>query len=91
MRLKLFLSLAISSVFIYLAFRGIDYRMMLEALRQANYWLLIPGIAFMFVSHWLRAVRWGHFMAPIKKIDVPTLFSAVMIGYYANNVFPLRL
>ncbi len=91
MRLKLLLSLAISSIFIYLAFRGIDYRMMLEALRQANYWLLIPGIAFMFVSHWLRAVRWGYFMAPIKKIDTPTLFSAVMIGYYANNVFPLRL
>jgi uncharacterized protein (TIRG00374 family) len=91
MRLKLFFSLLLSGVFIYLAFRDIDYGLMLAALRQANYWLLIPGIAFMFVSHWLRAVRWSYFMAPIKKIDTPTLFSAVMIGYYANNVFPLRL
>ncbi len=91
MRLRIIFSLLISGVFIYLAFRDIDYRLMLDALRQANYWLLIPGIAFMFLSHWLRAVRWRYFMAPIKKIDTPTLFSAVMIGYYANNVFPLRL
>lgn len=91
MRLKIFFSLIISSAFIYLAFRDIDYSLMLASLRQANYWLLIPGIAFMFVSHWLRAVRWGYFMEPIKKIDTPTLFSSVMIGYYANNVFPLRL
>lgn len=91
MRLKLFLSLLISSVFIYRAFRDIDYGLMFETLRQANYWLLIPGIAFIFVSHWLRAVRWGYFMEPIKKIDTHTLFSAVMIGYYANNVFPLRI
>lgn len=91
MRLKLFLSLLISGAFIYRAFRDIDYGLMFETLRQANYWLLLPGIAFIFVSHWLRAVRWGYFMAPIKKIDTPTLFSAVMIGYYANNVFPLRV
>ncbi|MEK7728106.1 MAG: lysylphosphatidylglycerol synthase transmembrane domain-containing protein, partial [candidate division KSB1 bacterium] len=67
------------------------YSLMFATLRQANYWLLVPGILFMFVSHWLRAIRWGYFMAPIKKIDTPTLFSAVMIGYCANNIFPLRL
>ncbi len=91
MRLKIFLSLVISGVFIYRAFQGIDYSLMFATLQQANYWLLLPGIVFMFVSHWLRAIRWGYFMAPIKKIDTPTLFSAVMIGYCANNIFPLRL
>ena len=91
MRLKLILSLVISGIFIYRAFQDIDYGLMWATLEQANYFLLLPGIAFMFVSHWLRAVRWGYFMAPIKKIDTPTLFSAVMIGYCANNIFPLRL
>ena len=91
MRIKLFLSLLISGVFIYLAFRGINYRLMWESLQRANYWLLLPGVAFMFISLWLRAERWRDFMEPIKRIETPKLFSALMIGYYANNVFPFRL
>ena len=91
MRIKLLLGLIISGIFVYWAFKEIDYDVMLEAFKQANYWLLIPGIIFMFVSLWIRAIRWGYLMEPIKKVDRKTLFSSMMIGYYANNVFPLRL
>ena len=90
MRIKFSLGLVISAVFIFLAFRGIDYKLMLGALQHANYWWLLPSILAMFASHWLRAVRWRYFMEPIKRVDTPTLFAATMIGYYGNNVFPLR-
>jgi uncharacterized protein (TIRG00374 family) len=90
MRIKFLVSLLISAVFIFLAFRGIDYKLMLAALQQANYWWLLPSVMAMFASHWLRAVRWRYFMEPIKRVDTPMLFAATMIGYYGNNVFPLR-
>jgi hypothetical protein len=91
MRKRLILGLLISAVFIYLAFRKIDFGLMWQALEQANYLWLFPAVGFMFISLWLRAVRWGHFMEPIKPgIGFPKLFSAMMIGYYGNNVFPLR-
>ncbi|MGH7491405.1 MAG: lysylphosphatidylglycerol synthase transmembrane domain-containing protein [bacterium] len=90
MRIKFLISLFISAIFIFLAFRGIDYKLMLAAFQDANYWWLLPSVVAMFASHWLRAVRWRYFMEPIKRVDTPTLFAATMIGYYGNNVFPLR-
>lgn len=91
MRLKLILSLLVSAVFTYLAFRNIDFALMWRTLSQANYWLLVPGLLFMYVSLWLRALRWGYFMKPIKPVGFQKLFSAMMIGYFGNNVFPFRL
>lgn len=91
MQKRFILGLAVSAVFIYLAFRQIDFVQMWEALEQANYFWLFPAVGFMFISLWLRAVRWGYFMEPIKSgIGFRKLFSAMMIGYYGNNVFPLR-
>lgn len=64
---------------------------MLLSLKQANYLWLLPALLFMFTSHALRAIRWRYFLDHIKKVKVHPLFSALMIGYAANNVFPLRM
>ncbi|MCG3119870.1 MAG: hypothetical protein ALAOOOJD_02407 [bacterium] len=91
MRNRFILGLLVSGIFIYLAFRQIDFLQMWDALKQANYLWLFPAIGFMFISLWLRAVRWGYFMEPIKPgISFRQLYAAMMIGYYGNNVFPLR-
>ncbi len=58
---------------------------------SANYWYILPSVAVTFVCMWLRAVRWQLLFAPIKKISVHSLFSAVMIGFMANNLLPARL
>jgi hypothetical protein len=91
MQKRFILGLVISAVFIYLAFSKIDYAQMWQALKQANYMWLFPAVGLMFVSLWIRAVRWRYFMEPMKPgISLHKLFSAMMIGYYGNNVFPLR-
>ncbi len=91
LKLKVFLGLVISAVFVYLAFRDVDFSEMLAALQGANYWWLIPAFAFMLLSHWVRAWRWGYFVLPVKKVPIGSLFSALLIGYAANNVFPFRV
>jgi glycosyltransferase 2 family protein len=91
MRKRFILGLLVSAIFIYLAFRKIEFLQMWQALQQANYLWLFPAVGFMFISLWLRAIRWGYFMEPIKPgIGLHKLFAAMMIGYYGNNVFPLR-
>ncbi|MGH7450949.1 MAG: lysylphosphatidylglycerol synthase transmembrane domain-containing protein, partial [bacterium] len=91
MRKRFILGLLVSAVFIYLAFRKIEFLQMWQALQQANYLWLFPAVGFMFISLWLRAMRWGYFMEPIKPgIGLHKLFASMMIGYYGNNVFPLR-
>ncbi len=91
MKLKVFIGIAISGIFIFLTFRQVDFELMVGALRAAKYYWLIPAVVVMGLSHYLRALRWQYLMNPIKPIKVNSLFSALMIGYAANNVFPLRL
>ncbi|WP_341836326.1 lysylphosphatidylglycerol synthase transmembrane domain-containing protein [Chitinophaga pollutisoli] len=60
-----------------------------EAMRQGNYWLLIPAMILGFASHWVRALRWRLLFAPLgyapKKVNT---FFAVMIGYLLNLAVP---
>ncbi len=89
--LKVGMGLVISLVFLYLAFRQLDFQQMKQAFSQANYWLLVPTLAILFLSHWLRSVRWQILLRPMQKISVGTLFSALLIGYAANDILPAHL
>ncbi|MFQ5823046.1 MAG: lysylphosphatidylglycerol synthase transmembrane domain-containing protein [bacterium] len=91
MKRRVTLGIVISIIFIYLAFRKVDYHEMVAALKSAEYIWLLPALIFLFASLLLRAIRWRYFVQPIKQIKLHPLFSAMMIGYAANNVFPLRL
>lgn len=80
----------ISILFIWLAVRGLKLNEFLEAVKQANYWWLLPGIAVYFVGVWVRAWRWHYLLGPIKKIPTATIFPITTIGYMGNNVYPAR-
>jgi len=83
--------LLISIVFLYLAFRKIDYRELWSTLITVQYWWLIPGLAIYFVGVLVRTWRWQFLLNPLKKAPIKTLFPIINIGYMGNNVFPLRM
>ncbi len=85
------LGIAVSLLFLWVAFRKVDFHRMAEAFRQADYWYLVPGITALFMSHWLRALRWRYLLNPIKRAHVWPLFSALMVGYFANTLLPAHL
>ena len=89
--LRLFVGLAISAFFLYLAFRGVDLQKVGQALTQADYWWFVPALAALFGSHWLRAVRHKLLLNPVHRFRSGQLFSALMIGYMANDVLPAHL
>jgi glycosyltransferase 2 family protein len=80
----------ISVLFIWLAVRGLKLSEFWEAVKQANYWWLLPGIAVYFVGVWVRAWRWHYLLGPIKKIPTTTMFPITTIGYMGNNIYPAR-
>jgi uncharacterized protein (TIRG00374 family) len=88
---KLLIGIIISLVFLYLAFRKVDWTELWLALKGANYWWILPNIALVILSMWMRAYRWKFMVNPIKKVKMGSLFPSVMIGFMANNVLPARL
>jgi len=91
MRKKFIIGMLVSLVFLYLAFRKVDYTELWQALKGANYWFIIPNVILTIFSMWMRAFRWKYMVNPIKKVGLGRLFSSVMIGFMANNVLPARL
>ncbi|MCG8606103.1 flippase-like domain-containing protein [bacterium] len=91
MKLKVFIGILISVVFIYLSFRSVDLGEMWETMKAAKYAWLLPAFLLMLLSHLVRAYRSRYFIEPIKKVPTHPLFSALMIGYASNNILPLRL
>lgn len=87
---KFWLGIAISLFFLYIALRGLHLGDLVDALKQANYWWLLPGVAVYFLAVWVRAWRWHYLLRPIRTITTRRLFPITVIGYLGNNIFPAR-
>ena len=89
-RWQFWLGVMISAVFLYLALRGLELDRAWLAMRTANYWWIIPGVAVYFFGVWARTWRWHYMLRPIKAVSLVRLFPVVVIGYMGNNVYPAR-
>lgn len=87
---KLWLGLIISAIFLGIALYGLDLAHFWEALREANYWWLLPGVAVYFATVWVRTWRWQSMLNHIAPVPLRVLFPIVVIGYMGNNVYPAR-
>ncbi|MFN8252846.1 MAG: lysylphosphatidylglycerol synthase transmembrane domain-containing protein [Ferruginibacter sp.] len=66
-----------------------QYAQFIEALKTANYYLVIPVFAILTISHISRAIRWKILMASMGYYPkLSNTFAAVMVGYLANFAFP---
>jgi glycosyltransferase 2 family protein len=88
---RLIIGCLIGLVFLYLAGRKVDFSLMWEAFTRVNYWFVLLAVPIIFFSHFLRALRWRYLMDPIKRVDLASLFSALLIGYMANILMPAHL
>jgi uncharacterized protein (TIRG00374 family) len=87
---QLLVGLLISAFFIYLTLPSLHLPDVARALRTATYWWLLPGIAVYFVGLWARAWRWHYTLRHLKPVPSSRLFPLVCIGYFGNNIYPLR-
>lgn len=82
--------LGVSAVFLALAARHQEWGQFTQAVRQVSPGFLVLAACLTTGSYLLRGWRWQRLFPPP---DVPTLgetFSAMLVGYAANNVLPAR-
>jgi uncharacterized protein (TIRG00374 family) len=89
-RWQFWLGLLVSAFFLWLVLRKIDYALLWEQLRRANYWWILPGVGVYFIALWVRAWRWHYLLRPLKAVPTRVMFPIVTIGYAGNNIFPAR-
>ncbi|MCF7886225.1 MAG: flippase-like domain-containing protein [Candidatus Marinimicrobia bacterium] len=88
---KSLIGFAISVIGLYLGFRKFDIEGFFNAMANAELIFFFISMGIMIFLNLVRAWRWKYILAPIKKISIKRMFAAEMIGYFGNNVFPLRL
>ena len=84
-------SIVISVICTWLFARHIEWGLLADALKDANYVYMIPTLFLVMSGYALRAVRWQSLMQPIKKVSFINMFSAISIGFMANHILPARL
>jgi hypothetical protein len=89
-RWQFWLGVFISAVFLYFALEGLNLGEFWQAVKNANYWWILPGVAVFFVGLWVRAWRWHYLLRPVKKIPTRVMFPITCIGYMGNNIYPAR-
>ena len=89
-RQTLILNVGISLVFLDLVFAQIEWGVLLGALAEANYWMLLPSLALVVVSLFLRTWRWQWLLRSVGRVPFGPAFRAACIGIGANMVLPAR-
>jgi len=88
---KLLLSLLLTVVFGWWAFRDTNWKEQWDSLRSANYLWLIPYLGLLLCIHLLRTIRWGFLLSGIEKVGFRRLNEAAGIGFMMLLVLPFRL
>jgi uncharacterized protein (TIRG00374 family) len=76
---------------LYWAFRGISFSEVGQAFLHAKPLWIVLAITIYSGGYLMRTVRWSVLLRPVRNIHSNQLFWPMMIGFFANNVLPLRM
>jgi uncharacterized protein (TIRG00374 family) len=73
----------------YFALKDINLSKLWESIATANYIWAVASLPIIILSHYVRALRWRTILKPITPAkSTMNLFSAVMVGYFFNAIYP---
>ena len=64
-----------------------DWATFWRQLRYVSVGHIVAGIALIYTTYWLRAVRWAVFVSPTKKVSAASLLGSQFIGFTAVALF----
>ena len=89
-RLALFLGVTISLVFGALAVRDVDLQVFWNGIEEMQYLWLLPALAALGATLYLRTVRWRLLFAAETRPPFGAALRALLIGLLFNQILPLR-
>jgi len=88
---KLLLGVFVSAAFIYLSLRDVEYERVLMRLEDLQYVFLVPAIGSFLSVSFLRSLRLGVVLSPLKEVNQKELYPANCVGYMAMTLIPMRI
>ena len=76
---------------IYWAFKDFNFIDFKRSIQQIDSVYFLFATIFLWGSVWLRGLRWKWLFKESSSPSVSSLYRAELIGYFGNNVLPLRL
>lgn len=87
--LKITGSIFLGILFMWLAFRKVEFSEVLESARGMRFWWILPFTMATLFAHYIRALRWKMLFTDKEKTPSKlTLFTGVMFGYLVNIPLP---
>ncbi|MAV64336.1 MAG: hypothetical protein CBD97_01200 [Pelagibacteraceae bacterium TMED237] len=83
------ISVTISFFCIYIVYKKINFAIFFRELSEVNYWYVFMCSFLLYVTVWIRALRWKIILS--EEFNIYSLFKLQMIGYFANYTLPFRL
>lgn len=88
-KLVTILGFLMSPLFLWLALRKVKMAEVADALRTVDVAPLALGLCVLAVTCLLLSLRWRYLIS-VQSVGLGAVFSAMMVGYFANNVLPAR-
>jgi glycosyltransferase 2 family protein len=64
-----------------------DWHTFLQQLRLISWKHIAAGIVLIYITYWIRALRWSVFLAPTRKVSSSALLGPQFIGFTAVALF----
>lgn len=88
--IKITVNTLIGAVAIILWLHFVDLKSIQNILNQANFYLLIPAVLFMWLSLALRAFKLQYFLSPITKVRLSDMIALNGLALLLNFFIPIR-
>jgi len=89
-RILIWIGLAVTVLFGWLAIRDVHAREVWDALQESNYAWTVPAVLALAASIVVRAVRWQYVFEPATRPPFVPALRALLVGYLFNNILPAR-
>lgn len=82
-------SLAFAGFFLWLALKGLDFKVIQKSLAKANYLWVVFAAVFGILAYWFRAIRWNLLLEPMGySISNSNSLWSLSFGYLMNLTIP---
>jgi glycosyltransferase 2 family protein len=88
---SLLIGLVFSCIAIYISFKNVPLKQLLNYVKTINFWWIIPSTMIALSTYLVRGLRWKIILSPFKKVGFWHAFHPVVIAFTINCLLPGRV